>query len=330
MCALLVVLLLAGCTLDRDGRANGAGGATMQMPGAGGAPNTGGGSSAGGSGGGIGGSGGGSGGSIPDTVGDCIINGDETCDDCNTDSGDGCSSQGQIEPGWVCLAEGEPCNHVSGVGTTAGADTPQTGDQGATPVFEDRCPDGMLLVGFEATDSGDWPGGGEFLSYMAPRCAAPDVDDTGRFRWSGPVTGMVRAGVGDCCVNNTNAYAPLSCPQDGFVVGYRAWSTSYVTQIELYCDGLTFDGSQAVADGAPATVGAMGSGAGTAGSVETCAGYADGWTGSAGAVIDLVGITCASINHTLCGDGVLNGAEACDDGNAISGDGCSDRCQSDL
>ena len=28
-----------------------------------------------------------------------------------------------------------------------------------------------------------------------------------------------------------------------------------------------------------------------------------------------------------CGDGIINGSETCDDGNTISGDGCSSTCQ---
>ncbi|MFP3881615.1 MAG: myxococcus cysteine-rich repeat containing protein [Actinomycetota bacterium] len=40
------------------------------------------------------------------TVGDGIIDQGEECDDGNLADGDGCSSTGQIEPGWTC--EGEP------------------------------------------------------------------------------------------------------------------------------------------------------------------------------------------------------------------------------
>lgn len=34
-------------------------------------------------------------------------------------------------------------------------------------------------------------------------------------------------------------------------------------------------------------------------------------------------------NPSLCGNGVVDGGEACDDGNTKSGDGCSDQCQPD-
>lgn len=38
------------------------------------------------------------------------------------------------------------------------------------------------------------------------------------------------------------------------------------------------------------------------------------------------GVTPASCHLTTCGDGVREGSEACDDGNAIDGDGCSGAC----
>lgn len=42
-----------------------------------------------------------------------------------------------------------------------------------------------------------------------------------------------------------------------------------------------------------------------------------------------IGTVCPCANaicHELCGDGILLGAFACDDGNLVNGDGCSDIC----
>ena len=38
---------------------------------------------------------------------------------------------------------------------------------------------------------------------------------------------------------------------------------------------------------------------------------------------------CSSLsgNEAICGDGIMNGAEQCDDGNTVNGDGCSAACQ---
>ena len=42
-------------------------------------------------------------------IGDGIISGPEECDDGNTNNGDGCSSTGEIEPGWNCSGEPSVC-----------------------------------------------------------------------------------------------------------------------------------------------------------------------------------------------------------------------------
>lgn len=49
-----------------------------------------------------------SGGMFTGVCGNGIIEGNETCDDSNMESGDGCSSACQLEPGWTCV-EGGPC-----------------------------------------------------------------------------------------------------------------------------------------------------------------------------------------------------------------------------
>lgn len=40
--------------------------------------------------------------------------------------------------------------------------------------------------------------------------------------------------------------------------------------------------------------------------------------------------TCQSESVSVCGDSILQGAETCDDGNTIGGDGCSSTCQSEF
>ena len=51
-----------------------------------------------------------------------------------------------------------------------------------------------------------------------------------------------------------------------------------------------------------------------------------GYTGSATCTVTCTGFDpCVSTNS--CGDGIVNGLEKCDDGNALNGDGCSTLCQ---
>ncbi|MFT4704038.1 MAG: cysteine-rich repeat protein, partial [Bradymonadia bacterium] len=42
-------------------------------------------------------------------IGDSALDGDEECDDGNTASGDGCSSDGLIEGDFICRTPGNPC-----------------------------------------------------------------------------------------------------------------------------------------------------------------------------------------------------------------------------
>ena len=321
--ASVLMLGLAACTLDRAGLGSAAGAVDAGVDAHQGGSGPGGASATGGSGGS-----GGAGGASKPGVGDCVLGGAETCDDCNTKSGDGCSAQGQTEPGWLCPDVAQPCEHVSGVSTTPGSPTAEIGDANATPAFVEACPAGKLLVGIAATDSGDWPGGDEFLSFVAPRCAAPQVDATGSFVWSQAEAGAQHGGVGDCCVTNVTPYAPIDCPADGFVMGFRARATAYVTTLTLECGPLVFDG-QGLVVGAPSTqVGPVGSGVGNESGDALCpAGtVAAAIVGSAGAVLDRIGLRCDTPTFTICGDGTLNGAEQCDDANAVGGDGCSDVC----
>lgn len=291
----LTATLVGGCTLERSGLADGASAGAAAAGGLGGG--AGGGVAAGGAGavGGGGAAAGGSGGSPPG-VGDCALGEAEECDDCNTRGGDGCDGSGQIEPGWLCPEPGEPCVWIAIETPSAGA-TSEVGSATAQPPFEEACPPGTLLVGIEATNSGDWPGGGGYLSYVAPRCAAPVVQADLSFEWTTSTLGALHGGVGDCCVQNTTAYPPLACPSDRFAVGFRASESGYLTTMSLLCARMGWDGDGATLDTATIAVGPMGTEVGTdSGDISCPAGTAaNALIGSAGAVLDRVGLACATV-----------------------------------
>jgi fibro-slime domain-containing protein len=48
--------------------------------------------------------------------GDGIIERNESCDDGNTDSGDGCSRICQVESNWICTEQGKPCENLAKCG----------------------------------------------------------------------------------------------------------------------------------------------------------------------------------------------------------------------
>jgi cysteine-rich repeat protein len=297
MPAVLVAGLIGGCALDRSGLGEQT--TTAGVSGGAGGISGGAAQGTGGSGAADDGGGGGAGGASPG-VGDCVLGTGEECDDCNTASGDGCDESGQIEPGWVCPVPGDPCLSVS-VDTVASGVTTEVGDLAAQPSFAEDCPAGMLLVGIEATDSGDWPGGGEYLSYVAPRCAAPVVQADHSFTWAMPVTGAAHGGVDDCCVQNVTPYVPLSCPSDRFAIGFRARESGYLTTMSLLCARMSLNGSSVALGTTTITVGPMGTDVGAdSGDIACPAGSAAvSLTGSAGAVLDRVGLGCATIGVTL-------------------------------
>ena len=263
------------------------------------------------------------------TIGDCTQDAGEQCDDCNTTSGDGCDSRGQVEPGWICTAPGKLCNHVSGIITTARDTTAQVGNQNAAPKFEEPCPAGAVLVGINATDSGFWQGGSEFLTFVVPRCAFPQIAGGAEFLWTEAVDGPTIGGNG---VSGVTSYGIHDCPPNRFLMGLRVWADSlnypYPTGLELLCGPMRVIGENIAMDAPTDNVGPFGYSDQTATDLVCPASQvATAFTGSAGAVLDLVGLGCSSARPALCGDDMVEGAETCDDGNSVSGDGCSDICQ---
>ncbi len=228
--------------------------------------------------------------------GDGVIEAGELCDDGNTVAGDGCSSTCQIETGFTCMIPGQAC----------------------TPLM--FCGNGVV-DGQEACDDGN--------TISGDGCSSTCQIETG---WQCPVP---------------NSSCTTICG-DGLVVGREQ------------CDLGALNGMVIVT---ASDAGASGSGAGDAGTNEAGAsdagssdarapsdggwasdagtaeaGAADGGTTSGSAsgcsatcTVD-PGFACsappaASACHaTVCGDGIVEGYEQCDDGNQVPYDGCSPTC----
>ena len=60
----------------------------------------------------------------------------------------------------------------------------------------------------------------------------------------------------------------------------------------------------------------------------TCSGQ--GYCNSGGECVGLPLCQATNVNAPVCGDGKRNGAEECDDGNSMDGDGCSKQCTTEL
>jgi fibro-slime domain-containing protein len=230
--------------------------------------------------------------------GDGIVEAGETCDDGNSTPGDGCSGVCQVEPGYSCPTQGQPCLKVwvcgngiidpgetcddanttsgdgcsstcqaepgwtcpAGGGGDAGAPEAGAGD-GGTPggvCTQNRCGDGIVQTGESCDDGNSASGDG---------CSATCQIEKG---WQCPTAGA--------------ACTAAACG-DGVVAGAEQ------------CD----DGNATAGDGCGATC-----------QVEP------GWQCPTPA---------AKCLAKACGDGIVAGAEQCDDGNTTSGDGCSATCK---
>jgi fibro-slime domain-containing protein len=180
--------------------------------------------------------------------GDGVAQAGETCDDGNTTSNDGCSSDCSGEPGFTCRAPGEACVREIACGNRA-------------------------IEGVETCDDGNTTSGDGCSSTCTLECG-----------WACPPGAPCRA---------------AKCG-DGLVAGGEQ------------CD----DGNAASNDGCSSLCQLEGK----------PATEAEGWScASAKPATGCVGPT--TCKATVCGDKLKEGTEQCDDGNTLTGDGCSPLCR---
>lgn len=100
------------------------------------------------------------------SCGNSLVDEGERCDDGNTASGDGCTSQCGLEAGFDCYA-GEPCTEVCGDGLVVGREVCDDGSLVGLPInhcpgcdmLDGRCGDGIVQSNWETCDpSGTDPG----------------------------------------------------------------------------------------------------------------------------------------------------------------------------
>jgi cysteine-rich repeat protein len=302
--------------------------------------------------GGFGGSTVGAGGAVNDPCGDGIqlTNG---CDDGNTTSGDGCSATCEVEPGYICPIPGQPCRQprcgdghldsafvpgAAGEPTASGGSTSDQGlggtagfGAGGAPngtFYTEQCDDGNttsgdgcsatceIEPGFVCTSPGQ--------SCHEPRCGDGYKDSVfvpgagGEPTASGGSTsdqgqgGVAGFGAGGAPPNGT--FYSEQCDDGNTSSGDGCSSaceieTGYIcsTPDQLCRKGTCGDGF--------VDVYVIGYGdTGTGGSTSSGGG---GLPGAAGATAAGGG----------AGEGPIYYAESCDDGNAVSGDGCDSTCQ---
>jgi cysteine-rich repeat protein len=248
--------------------------------------------------------------------GDGILQPGEPCDDGDQSSGDGCSSQCAVEPGWTCTGSPSVCTPTCGNGVVDageecddGATTNGDGCSaacavesgysctGAPSICTRNCGNGIVEPG-EICDDGNATNGDGCSSACQ---LEPGYNCAGQPSVCTFLCGNGTFQAGEACDDGDTTAGDGCSPVCQIEPGWLCSGTPSLC-VPLCGDGL-LRGGEACDDG-NAT-----SGDGCSPTCQVEAGFACVGTPS----------NCTPI----CGDGFIRGAETCDDANALSGDGCS-------
>ncbi len=302
----------------------------------------------------------------PALVGDGLIaRGIEDCDDGNVEDGDGCSSLGTFEAGWLCnSAEPTVCGPNCGDGIRVGM---EECDDGNVDIL-DGCSGCTVEAGWTCTGSPSQclPGCGDGLILELEECDDGNlVNDDGcsdncvkdeGYQCQGEPSVCFACGngrievneqcddgnsaAGDGCGASCRVEDPYTCEGEPSVCttpcgdGVRAGNEVCDDGNNQPGDGCsdtcdTEDGYLCVDDAGGTSVCATVCGDGVfVMGVESCEdGNTDSGDGCSAVCATEPGYKCAPAGCTpVCGDGEVIAPEACDDGNLWPGDGCSAAC----
>jgi cysteine-rich repeat protein len=254
--------------------------------------------------------------------GNGALDGDEGCDDGNTEAADGCDANCRIEWGWRCNGEPSSCVTVCGDGIVAGQEACDDGNElsgdgcsdlcseelgwsctGEPSQCEPGCGDGLVAGPEDCDDGNNDPGDG-----CSPSCHV----ELGWYCQLEGDTSVCRTECGDGLI------AGQETCDDANEVGSDGCSAQCLIE-----DGWTCSGESSVCEpicGDGLVRGAEGCDDGATADGDGCSaqcGIEYGWTcGGEPSTCD-----------TVCGDSIrVDGEEACDDGNTATDDGCSAQC----
>ncbi len=263
-------------------------------------------------------------GSVVPVCGDGMVIGGEVCDDGNTVANDGCDATcAAVETGYVCLQDTTPMDNICDTGG-AGSVVPVCGD--GIVIGGEVCDDGNTIAG----DGCDATCAAVETGYVCTVDAGADgTCDTGGAGSVITVCGdSIVAGAEICDDGNTTSSdgcdatcaaveAGYACDVDAGVDG--TCDTGGAGSVVPVCGDSTViggeicdDGNMTSGDGCNATCTAVETGYACTQDTTPADGTCD--TGGPGSVV------------TVCGDAIIVGAEVCDDGNTVAGDGCDASC----
>ena len=255
----------------------------------------------------------------------------ESCDDGNLAALDGCSGTCTPESGWACSCSSPTFSYSMEV--SAGL----LGGSGGGPGPQMGCSGSDVLIGLAINWSNSR---GEGVRTRAI-CGSFSVD-TGGSVTTTRTTSQESGGAG-CGGWDPSTWSPeVTCPSGWGIVGLRglasnlSGTTTLFRDASIVCQQMGVDGNPA---GPTMTLNISGGGGtGTPQAIDCPSGTIARWfqtrSGCAQDALELFcgepSVSCAggsSICRTQCGDGVVGAPdEACDDGNATSGDGCDATC----
>ena len=277
-----------------------------------------------------------------EVCGDTIITHNEECDDGNAADGDGCSSTCKIERGYTCKGTPSVCTSVCGDGTVAnneGCDDGNTVDGdgcSSTCKIEDGwecrednfkstcqkigCGNGVTTSDEECDDGNNKDGDG-----CSSTCKIEDGWDCVSSFTS--VTSCLKKVCGDgkrtsdeeCDDGNNKDRDGCSsdCKKEkGVVCLNNNWGQKSNCNPQILCGNGLLTSNEECDD--ENTV--DGDGCSSDCKIE------DGWLCRVGPGRTVSYYYPSVCHERICGDGILEGPEECDDGNTVDGDGCSNNC----
>lgn len=236
--------------------------------------------------------------------GDAVVTApQEQCDDGNTQSTDGCDSSCTLEAGYVCPVAGATCNDKCGNGTLDA---------------DEACDDGNRTDGDGCDATCTRVESGWDCPIVGSACVAARCGD-------GIVVGAeacddANSISGDGCSKRCQLEEGYHCPNVGLGCEVAVCSNGVVEGLETCDDGGLCTGDNTTACTADSDCSGVGG---------TCtARDSDGCSTSCkleiGFKCPTPGTACST---TTCGDGVIEGAEQCDEGVATPSGGCDSNCQ---
>ncbi|MBF0492396.1 MAG: DUF4215 domain-containing protein [Deltaproteobacteria bacterium] len=244
----------------------------------------------------------------PNVCGDGNKAGTEACDDGNTVNGDGCSSNCQIETGWAC--SGSPLSTCSKIpGSICGNGILESGEE---------CDDGNVASNDGCSSSckieANYTCTGSPKSTCTPTIPTP-VCGNGKIE-AGEACDDGNKNNGDGCSSTCQIETDYACsgaPSVCDIAGKKYCICHYTSS------GANPYNTISISENAVcAHIQQHGDIPGP------CAG--DTIAACKGAPPLPIDYPCLVSSNNLCGDGKIENAEACDDGNKVNGDGCSSNC----